>query len=78
VRDGSGGAEEPKEAGVAPSASLNGKRRSEEAEVLDRAWTKRSGGRNAPRLEGGGGGNHIQSLTHHAYHAAPDGVSTAV
>jgi hypothetical protein len=30
--DGSGGAKEPIKAGVAPTASLNGRRRSEEAE----------------------------------------------
>jgi hypothetical protein len=35
-------------AGVAPTASLNGMRRSEKAEVLERAWAKRSGGREAP------------------------------
>jgi|LauGreSuBDMM15SN_2_FD.fasta_scaffold464760_1 hypothetical protein len=35
-------------AGVAPTANLNGMRRSEKAEVLERAWAKRSGGREAP------------------------------
>jgi hypothetical protein len=35
--DGSGGAEEPTKARVAPTASLNGMRRSEEAEVLEKA-----------------------------------------
>ncbi len=48
VRRGSGGAcdraEEPIKAGVAPTASLNGMRRSEKSEVLQRAWAKRSGG----------------------------------
>ena len=33
VRDGSGGAEGPGKAGVAPTASLNGMRRSEKAKV---------------------------------------------
>ena len=37
VRDGSGGAEAPIKAGVAPTASLNGMRRSEKAEVLEKA-----------------------------------------
>ena len=37
VRDGSGGAEEPGKAEVAPTASLNGMRRSEKAEVLENA-----------------------------------------
>ncbi len=38
VRDGSrGGAEEPGKAGAAPTASLNGMRRSEKAEVLEKA-----------------------------------------
>jgi hypothetical protein len=37
VRDGSGGAEEPGKAGVAPTASLNGLRRSEKAEVPEKA-----------------------------------------
>jgi hypothetical protein len=35
--DGNGGAEEPIKAGVAPTASLNGMRQSEEAEVLEKA-----------------------------------------
>ncbi len=37
VRRGSGGAEEPIKAGVAPTASLDGMRRSEKSEVLQRA-----------------------------------------
>ena len=37
VRDGSGGAEEPGKAGVASTASLNGMRRSEKGEVLEKA-----------------------------------------
>jgi hypothetical protein len=44
VREGIGGAEEPIKAGVAPTESLNGMRRSEKAEVLERACAKRSGG----------------------------------
>ena len=36
-RDGSAGAEEPGKAGVATTASLNGMRRSEKAEVLEKA-----------------------------------------
>ena len=35
VRDRGGGAEGPGEAGVAPTASLNGMRRSEKAKVLE-------------------------------------------
>ncbi len=41
---GSGGAEEPVKAGVAPTASIIGMRRSEKAEVPERAWANRSGG----------------------------------
>jgi hypothetical protein len=37
VRVGSAGAEEPGKAGVAPKASLNGMRRGEKAEVLEKA-----------------------------------------
>jgi len=37
IRGGSGGAEEPGKAEAAPIASLNGKRRSEKAEVLEKA-----------------------------------------
>ncbi len=37
VKDGSGGAEAPGKAGVAPTASLNDMRRSEKAEVLEEA-----------------------------------------
>ena len=37
VRNGGGGAEEPGEDGVSPTASLNGMRRSEKAKVLDKA-----------------------------------------
>jgi hypothetical protein len=44
VRAGSGGAEEPIKAGVAPAGSLDGMRRSEKVEVLERACAKRSGG----------------------------------
>ena len=44
ARDGCGGTQEPREPGVAPTASLNGTRRSEKAEVLERAWTKMSRG----------------------------------
>jgi hypothetical protein len=38
VRDWSGGSEEPGKAGMAPTASLNGMRPSEKAEVLERAY----------------------------------------
>jgi hypothetical protein len=37
VRDGSGGAEGPGKAGVAPTASLDGMKRSEKAEVPEKA-----------------------------------------
>jgi hypothetical protein len=37
VRDRSARAEEPGKAGLAPNASLNGMRRSEKAEVLEKA-----------------------------------------
>ena len=37
VRDGSAGAEEPGKASVAPTVSLNGKRPSEKAQVLEQA-----------------------------------------
>ena len=37
VRDGSGEAEDPGNAGAAPTASLNGMRRSEKAKVLEKA-----------------------------------------
>jgi hypothetical protein len=37
VRDGGGGAEEPEKAGVEPTASLNGMRRSEKTKVLEKA-----------------------------------------
>ena len=37
VRDGSAGARDPEKAGVATSASLNGMRRGEKAEVLENA-----------------------------------------
>jgi hypothetical protein len=37
VEDGGGGAEGPGEDGVAPTASLNGMRRSEKARVLEKA-----------------------------------------
>jgi hypothetical protein len=37
VSDGNGGEEEPGKAGVAPTASLNDMRRSEKAEVLEKA-----------------------------------------
>jgi hypothetical protein len=37
VSDGSGGAEEPGKAGVSSTASLNGMRRIEKAEVLEKA-----------------------------------------
>jgi hypothetical protein len=36
VKDGSAGAEEPGKAGVAPTASLNGMSRSDEAKVLEK------------------------------------------
>jgi len=36
VRDGGGGAEGPRKTGVAPTASLNGMRRSEKAKVLEK------------------------------------------
>jgi hypothetical protein len=36
--------EEPIEAGVALTAGVNGMRRSEKSEVLERAWAKRSRG----------------------------------
>ena len=44
MRGRSGGAEEPIRIGVAPTLSLNSMRRSEKAEVLERAWAKKSGG----------------------------------
>ena len=44
MRDGSGGVEASIKAGVAPTTRLNGMRRSEKAEVLERAWTKMSRG----------------------------------
>ena len=37
VRDGGGGEEGPGKAGVAPTASVNGMRRSEKAKVLEQA-----------------------------------------
>ena len=37
MRDGDGGAEGPGKTGVAPAASLSGMRRSEKAEVLEKA-----------------------------------------
>jgi hypothetical protein len=40
VRDGSAGAEEPRKAEAAPTASFNGMRRSEEAEVLEKAYAR--------------------------------------
>jgi hypothetical protein len=40
VRDGSAGAEEPGKAEAAPSTSLNGMRRSEKAEVLEKALAR--------------------------------------
>jgi hypothetical protein len=36
ARDGRGGTEEPREPGVASTASLNGTRRSEKAEVIEK------------------------------------------
>ncbi len=43
VRDGSGGAEEPEKAGMARTASLNGMRQSEKAEMLKKGITGYSG-----------------------------------
>jgi hypothetical protein len=40
MRDESGGADAPVKAGVVPSASLNGIRRSEKAEVLEKGSEK--------------------------------------
>ena len=75
VRDGSRGAEDPGKAGVAPTASLNGMRRSEKAEVL-KGITGYSG---AEKPEDFRAHTYIQTHTHHAHnHAASAGVSTAV
>jgi hypothetical protein len=39
VRDGGGGAQGPGKAGVAPTASLNGTRRSDKTKVLEKAYS---------------------------------------
>ena len=75
VRDGSGGAEGPGKAGVAPTASLNGMRRSEKAKVLEKAYPDIQGLRSPRTSEN----TFTHKHTHHAQHlAASAGVSTAV
>ena len=75
VRNEGGGAEGPGKDGVAPTASLNGMRRIEKAQVLERAYPDIQE-QKSPRTS-----EHTftHKLTHHAqHHAASAGVSTAV
>ena len=53
-------------------------RPSENVEMPERAWAKRSGKRKAPGLLSTSTDIYTQARTHHAYHAALAGMSTAV
>ena len=77
--DGGGGAEGPGKDGVAPTASLNGMRRSEKAKVLEKAYPDIQGLRSPRTSEHTFIHIHAQAHTHHAqHHAASASVFTAV
>jgi hypothetical protein len=79
VRNGGGEAEGPGTDGVAPTASLNGMRRSEKAKVLEKDKPDIQGLRSPRTSEQTFIHIHAQVHTHHAqHHAASAGVTTAV